>query len=286
METIKYVTNPSELPESLPVDGLLMNGTGDELELGGGSVGDITSFEGTVTGSSLSELADFANRCACVGALLSHDNGTFTIWNGDNTAAGYWDPQATETSSPSTQYGTVIAVCAGKGLWVAKDAVDAENGYLFAPDGTDLYNYFLKTCVTGSGWDNTQHILTNYYVGHESTYEGTIWGWMKGVESENLVLANHLFIPNAEELRKVCFNTMDDVYTGQQDESETSQSFQYSRNIGVLLGLAKGSFWSSSQYCDGYLSAFYVSFYNGNVYGNGKFSGYYSLALLHFDALA
>lgn len=286
METIKYVTNPSELPESLPVDGLLMNGTGDELELGGGSVGDITSFEGTVTGSSLSELADFANRCACVGALLSHNNGTFTIWNGDSTAADYWDPQATTTSEPSTQYGTVIAVCAGKGLWVAKDAVDGENSYTFAPSESDLYTYFLKTCVTGSGWDNTQHILTNYYVGHESTYEGTIWGWMKGVESENSVLANHLFIPNAEELRKVCFNTMDDVYTGQQDESETSQNFQYSRNIGVLLGLTDDYFWSSSQYCNDCNGAYCVNFGNGYVNYPVKGSVCYSLALLHFDALA
>lgn len=286
METIKYVTNPSELPESLPVDGLLMNGTGNELELGGGSVGDITSFEGTVTGSSLAELADFANRCACVGALLSHDNGTFTIWNGDSTAAGYWDPQATETSSPSTQYGTVIAVCAGKGLWVAKDAVDAKNSYTFAPSDTDLYNAFLKSCVTGNGWDNTQHILTNYYNDHVENYEGTIWKWMKGVESNNSILANHLFIPNAEELRKVCFNTMDDVYTGQSDVSEDSQSFGYSRNIGVLLGLTDDSFWSSSQCCNDCYCAYYVDFYSGCVNFSGKDGGYYSLALLHFDALA
>ena len=284
METIKYVTNPSELPESLPVDGLLMNGTGDELELGGGSAGDITSFEGTVTGSSLSELADFANKCACVGALLSYNDGTFTIWNGDNTADDYWDPQATDVSEPSNQYGTIIAVCAGKGIWVVKDAVNVENTYTFAPTDTGLYAYFLAGCVRGTGWDNTQHILNNYYTDNQDEYLGTIWEWMKNIESNNSILENHLFIPNVEELRMIALNTSDRNIT--EDVENGNDYFRYNRNIGVLLGLTDSDFWSSSQYCYGYDFAYYVGFGNGGVGLDGKDGGYYSLALLHFDALA
>ena len=147
-----------------------------------------------------------------------------------------------------------------------------------------MYNYFLVGCVRGNGWENTQHILTNYYNGHENTYTGTIWEWMKGLESSNTILANHLFIPNVEELRKVALNTSDRNVT--VDTEEGSDYFQYSKNIGVLLGLTYDSFWSSSQRCDGHFGSFFVYFLDGVVGYSDKFMAKRCLALLHFDALA
>ena len=60
----------------------------------------------------------YENFCI-IGALLSksEQDDTWTIWNTNPTETGYWDPKSDTITTPSTQYGEVVAVCVGRGLW-------------------------------------------------------------------------------------------------------------------------------------------------------------------------
>lgn len=207
---INLVKNKLEIPSELAPNGILMNGMEIPINLSGGF---ITSFEDTYVGDSLQDLKPIAENCDCVGALISYDSTTqkYTLWNGDKNAEGYWDPHKYSDGSdyePSDEYGTVIAVCAGQGLWpfvgdwkgldseyFNNIIIDGNNqdhvckGYMnWASPNSDIYNtYISKMARNLKGYDNTKHLFDNF--------GSTIKAW------------NHSAITDGEE-----FSTWDDYY--------------------------------------------------------------------------
>lgn len=180
---INLIKNELEMPNELAPNGILMNGMDTSINLSGSS---ITSFQDTYVGDSLQDLKPIAENCNCIGALISYDSTTqkYTLWNGDKNAEEYWDPHKYSDGSnyePSDEYGTVIAVCAGQGLWPFVGGwygLDATNisltinnsqntmkqGYMsWAPNGSTIYNtYISKMAKNLKGWNNTKHLFEHF----------------------------------------------------------------------------------------------------------------------------
>ena len=175
---IQLIKNESEMPRSLVPNAIVMNGLDYELPLG-----YIKEFSGIRVGTTLKELKTFAEHCDCVGALLSYDGERYVIWNGDSSGADYWNPREYNENGlvePSTKYGTVIAVCAGKGLWPVRNwygnkseqislTIDGNSnsmckGYMcWAPNGADLYNTYVSFLARScDGYENTKHLFLHF----------------------------------------------------------------------------------------------------------------------------
>jgi len=106
------------------------------------------------------------------------------LWNGDKNAEDYWDPHKYSDGSdyePSDEYGTVIAVCAGQGLWpfvgswyglnatdisltIDNNQYTMKQGFMsWAPNGSTIYNtYISKMARNLKGWNNTKHLFENF----------------------------------------------------------------------------------------------------------------------------
>ena len=180
---INLVKNKLEMPNELQPNGILMNGMDQSIKFGNMS---IDSFSDTYVGDSLQDLKPIAENCNCIGALISYNQITkkYTLWNGDKNAEGYWDPHKYSDGSayePSNEYGAVIAVCAGQGLWPfvgGWKGLDATNisltinnsqqtmkqGYMcWAPNGSTIYNtYISKMARNLKGWNNTKHLFDHF----------------------------------------------------------------------------------------------------------------------------
>lgn len=78
----------------------------------------------------------YENYCI-IGALLSKQGDTWTIWNTNPTETGYWDPKSDTITTPSTQYGEVVAVCVGRGLWAKIGWSGLTNTYKWAASDSD-----------------------------------------------------------------------------------------------------------------------------------------------------
>lgn len=279
-ELIKLVKSPKELPDIWRNKTIIMNDTGDDME--------IYTNTGTPTtqGSSLSEIAAVAKSCKTIGTLLSYNEttGIYTIWNGEPGEPGYWDPRSTSTYvAPSTENGTVIAACVGEGLWAIVGSLwsDYNVGKAWALADTDLYNYYIPVNVKGNGWDNTNHIFSNY---QSSIQDGTIWYSMKntsipGVKNWNNQVGD-TFLPDKMQLLTICYNTSNDQ-TG-ADHTGNGPYLGYTNNIGRLLGVGQNNSWSSSQYPYYYNIAFYVNFTTGFADYITKSTTFRGVLCLHF----
>ena len=180
MADIKVINDKYELPTIIKKDTILMNSSNTDLNLLE-MYSDIVSFDNIIQGNSLKELKKVAENCNCLGALLSFDKNknVYTIWNGNKSNYDYWDPYGKDNSTPSTKYGNVIAVCAGKGKWIVLNwygmngnkitlNINGNNstmrqGYMcWAHTDEDIYNTFLGELVYGDGYNNTKYIFENY----------------------------------------------------------------------------------------------------------------------------
>ena len=142
-----------------------------------------------------------------------------------------------------------FAKCFGEGLWVYLDWVYFNKYLIWAQENTKLYNDEIPDT---NGYENTQYILNNY----KNNIKGTIW----------------------EEVQNCKYN----VYI--PDKNQLTIIYKVNKKYN-LLDIPSGLYWSSSQYMDPYWyydGAYYVYFYNGNVYGQYKTNRFRSVALLHF----
>ena len=242
---------------------------------GGGETGAgglITSQDApkTYTKDQLSKV--YENYCI-IGALLSKQGNTWTVWNTNPSETGYWNPKSDTITTPSTQYGEVVAVCVGRGLWAKIGWSGLTTNMQWALGTSDeLYTNYHQINIHGNGWESTNHMFT----AHGNYLEYTIWGQLKNGKTADY----DLYLPSKYELLEIHNNACDGSH-----EEYGAPVHTFNKNLGKLLSLSAVNYWSSSSYSDSdwiYEYAFTVYFDNGCLYYIDKTSGYRSVALLHF----
>lgn len=246
-----------------------ISGGGGETDAGG----LITSQDApkTYTKDKLSKV--YENYCI-IGALLSKNGDTWTIWNTNPTETGYWDPKSDTITTPSTQYGEVVAVCVGRGLWAKLGWSGLTTDYKWAASDSDaIYNNFHAINIHGNGWESTEHMFT----AHSDILTGTIWEQLQKEKTPDY----DLYLPSKYELIDIHNNTCDGSHV-EQVQGKSVHTFN--KNLGKLLSLSTAFYWTSSQQAQGstYYNAFCVLFANGGAYIFHKTDEYRSVALLHF----
>ena len=227
----------------------------------------------TYTKDKLSKVYD--NYCI-IGALLSKQGDTWTIWNTNPEETEYWDPKSDTVSTPSTQYGDVVAVCVGRGLWAKIGWSGLTTNYKWvASDSDAIYNKYHAINIHGNGWESTKHMFD----AHSDILTGTIWEQLKNGATSDY----DLYLPSKYELLEIHNNTCDDIHVDEQEQGSSVHTFN--KILGKLLSLYTDSYWSSSQYASPnqvYDCAFSVRFDSGYVGYSFKTEGCRSVALLHF----
>ena len=227
----------------------------------------------TYTKDKLSKV--YENYCI-IGALLSKQGDTWTIWNTNPTETGYWDPKSDTITTPSTQYGEVVAVCVGRGLWAKIGWSGLTTNYKWAASSSDaIYNNYHAINIHGNGWESTNHMFTV----HSDILSRTIWEQLKNGATSDYAL----YLPSKYELLDIHNNTCDGIHVDEQEQGSSPHTFN--KNLGKLLSLSTDDYWSSSQYADSYTNysyAFRVYFNGGYLNSFKKTNGYRSVALLHF----
>ena len=242
--------------------------SGGETDTGG----LITSQDApkTYTKDKLSKV--YENYCI-IGALLSKNGNSWTIWNTNPTETGYWDPKSDTITTPSTQYGEVVAVCVGRGLWAKIGWSGLTTNYKWAASDSDaIYNNYHAINIHGNGWESTNHMFTV----HSDILTGTIWEQLKNGKTADY----YLYLPSKYELLDINNNTCDGSH-----EEQDAPAHTFDKNLGKLLSLSTDSYWSSSSYSDSdwiYEYAFTVYFGNGSLSFIDKTYVCLSVALLHF----
>lgn len=237
--------------------------------------GLITSQSAPITYTK-DQLRGIYEKFCIIGALLSNQDNTWTIWNTNPTETGYWDPKSDTITKPSTQYGEVVAVCVGRGLWAKIGWSGLTTEYRWAALSSDaIYKNYHAINIHGNGWESTNHMFTT----HSDILNETIWEELKKGATSDYAL----YLPSKYELLDIHNNTCDGIHVGEQEQGTSEHTFN--KNLGTLLSLSPFYYWSSSQYADPnsrYDYAFCVGFNYGNVDLSDKNSVYRSVALLHF----
>lgn len=227
----------------------------------------------TYTKDKLSKV--YENYCI-IGALLSKQGDTWTIWNTNPNETGYWNPKSDKTTTPSTKYGEVVAVCVGRGLWAKIGWSGLTTNYKWtASISNAIYNNYHAINIHGNGWESTNHMFT----AHSDILSGTIWEQLKNGATSDYAL----YLPSKYELLDIHNNTCDRIHVDEHEQGTSLHTFN--KNLGKLLSLSTSGYWSSSQYASStsdYSYAFLVDFSDGSVRYNNKTLGYRSVALLHF----
>ena len=248
--------------------------TGEDTVTVLGPSGLITSQSAPITYTKDQLRGIYENFCI-IGALLSKQGDTWTIWNTNPEETGYWDPKSDETTTPSTQYGEVVAVCVGRGLWAKIGWSGLTTPYVWAASSSDaIYKNYHAINIHGNGWESTNHMFTT----HSDILSGTIWEQLKNGKTADY----DLYLPSKYELLEIHNNTCDGTHV-EQENGESPHTFN--KNLGNLLSLSHYYYWSSSQYADSYSyyrNAFSVYFDDGSVTYDNKTNEYRSVALLHF----
>ena len=249
--------------------------TGEDTVTVLGPSGLITSQSAPITYTK-DQLRDIYENFYIIGALLSKQGDTWTIWNTNPTETGYWDPKSDTITTPSTQYGEVVAVCVGRGLWAKIGWSGLTTVYKWAAPGSDaIYNNYHAINIHGNGWESTEHMFT----AHSDILTGTIWEQLKNGATSDYAL----YLPSKYELLEILNNTCDGIHVDEQVQGSSEHTFN--KNLGKLLSLSTDNYWSSSQYAayfPNYHYAFTVFFNIGSAGVNPKTNEYRSVALLHF----
>lgn len=249
--------------------------TGEDTVTVLGPSGLITSQSAPITYTKDQLRGIYENFCI-IGALLSKQGDTWTIWNTNPTETGYWDPKSDTITTLSTQYGEVVAVCVGRGLWAKIGWSGLTNTYKWAASDSDaIYNNYHAINIHGNGWESTEHMFTT----HSDILTGTIWEQLKNGKTADY----DLYLPSKYELLEIHNNTCDGTHVDEQVQGTSAHTFN--KNLGKLLSLSTVNYWSSSQMAsssEDYYNAFNVYFENGYTDFNDKTLVYLSVALLHF----
>ena len=190
----------------------------------------------TYTKDKLSKV--YENFCI-IGALLSKQGDTWTIWNTNPAETGYWNPKSDAITTPSTQYGEVVAVCVGCGLWAKIGWSGLTTDYKWAASDSDaIFNNYHAINIHGNGWKSTNHMFT----AHSDILTGTIWEKLKLKDGKTADYA--LYLPSKYELLEIHNNTCDRIHVDEQEQGASAHTFN--KNLGKLLSLSTNGYWSSS----------------------------------------
>ena len=251
--------------------------TGEDTVTVLGPSGLITSQSAPITYTKDQLRGIYQNFCI-IGALLSKQGDTWTIWNTNPTETGYWDPKSYTITTPSTQYGEVVAVCVGRGLWAKIGWSGLTNTYQWAASSSDaIYNNYHAINIHGNGWESTNHMFT----AHSDILSGTIWEQLKNGATSDYAL----YLQSKYELLDIHNNTCDGIHIEDEEDLQSESPHTFNKNLGKLLSLSTYYYWSSSQYVSSspyYDRAFGVDFTDGGMSGYDKNMEYGSIALLHF----
>ena len=136
-----------------------------------------------------------------------------------------------------------------------------------------MYNNYHAINIHGNGWESTEHMFTV----HSDILTGTIWEQLQKEKTPDY----DLYLPSKYELLEIHNNTCDSTHADEQVQGSSAHTFN--KNLGKLLSLSAGYYWSSSQCVDQkYGYPFVVYFYYGDVDNDIKTDEYRSVALLHF----
>lgn len=180
-----------------------------------------------------SDNTKFMRNVGIIGALLSFDNDTeiFTVWNTNLTE---WEPYSETITTPSQQYGDVIGVCVGKGLWVYTAGNIGWGNHKWANSTSDTLYAMVhtQTILSRSGYENTQHIYNVH--SNDNVFTGTVW---EQIHNSSVIphtkLHDIMFIPSYIELSEVQQN-ISKRYT--EDIQQAFWPYNYSlMNLGYLV---------------------------------------------------
>lgn len=222
----------------------------------------------------------YENYCI-IGALLSKDgDGNWTVWNTNPEETEYWDPKSDEATTPSEQYGEVVAVCLGRGLWAKLDWSGLTTGYKWAASADDaIYNKYHAINIHGNGWESTKHIIDV----HPDILTGTIWEQLKSETTADY----DLYIPSKLELIEIFNNTCDGNHVDEQYHQDSFHTFNNNLCKLLNIGVITKAYWSSSQTTGPqpyYNFAERITFDKSASFGcNPKTCEWCSFALLHFN---
>ena len=249
--------------------------TGEDTVTVLGPSGLITSQSAPITYTKDQLRGIYENFCI-IGALLSKQGDTWTIWNTNPEESGYWDPKLDTITTPSTQYGEVVAVCVGRGLWAKIGWSGLTTNYTWAASRSNaIYKNYHAINIHGNGWESTEHMFT----AHSDILTGTIWKQLKNEKTEDY----DLYLPSKYELLEIFNNTCDGIHVDEQEQGSSAHTFN--KNLGKLLSLSTDNYWSSSQFANPYSNCNYacaVYFEGGDVSSDDKTYEQLSVALLHF----
>ena len=264
--------------------------------------GVVTSFEDPKVFNSIEEMEEL-NSYDVKGALVSYNTSTgkFTVWNGEaDLDARAWDyrtddsAKATEVNHsisgewinkyatgwsedvefPSNEYGKVIAVCVGRGVWVYLNWDPNNVGSKYKWCGnieSDLYKTTQVACLLPkSGVETTASILTKV-----TEEDDSLFYTLKNAGTEDGV-TGHLYVPNIIELMSGKYSL-----AGSSIESKTVMT-DFTNAISHACRITSGDLWSSSQ--DGSASSAYGLYDDGSVGSDNKSGQYACLAFVRFGA--
>lgn len=266
---------------------IIMNGTTQNIKwpFKYKDISQTTSFDGEKTFTNKEDMGELMYY-STIGALLweKNDKSEYVVTNGNNPknnpegASGYdWDPTSTSVSTPTKEGYTLIAVNVGLGKWAYINWTGLTTYLKWATSDSDpLYTTNHAICVHGGGWESTQHILTEAENNSNISLTDTIWEALKSAKETT---GFDLFIPSKYELLGIQTNCCDDNH---KEVVSNNDECTYNKNIGKLLHLAKGGYWSTSQLPIYYGYVYYVDFYDGSMSNEDKIYRYRSVAFLHF----
>lgn len=180
---------------------------------------------------------EFLNNVNIVGALLSYDTekSIYTVWNG---TLMFWDPYSTSTLPLESEYGNVIAVCVGKGLWAAINWSGLSTMYKWSNYNDDIYNMYHAISIHGNGIDSTNHI----YEHHASYIQDTVWQHLLDESTNDYML----YLPSKLEALEVFNHLCDNNHAEDQVKGVSGHTFE--KSIGQLFQIQEDlRYWTSSQ---------------------------------------
>lgn len=254
----------------------------------------ITSFTGTKVFATLAE-AEELNNYNTIGAIISYKEGIgYTVWNGDPENLEFdWKAVAKGKSETGEQksegwswnqfslindYGTVIAICCGRGLWLSTAWTGSRDAKMWAISGSELYNNVCRFAIQNDGRAIARHMYANA----RHIADSPLFSDAKAFDSGIAETVGHWFVPSKKELLEIQNNAC----TSHKSE-KTSVSCDYDNYLCYAANINNADYWSASQYCYINAIAFDVYFKGSYVGINYKFTTYLSFVALHFgDALS
>lgn len=244
------------------------------------SIGIITEQKKPMT-YNRDEIKQIYQYFCIIGAIMSkNDKGMYTIWNTNENEQNYWNPKSDVITDISDQYGDIIGICVGKGLWASPYWSGLKNEYSWAFLNTNLFNTYHAENIYGNGWDGTEHMFTKHTNELSVGKNQTIWQKLLNESTDDY----YLYIPSKFEILRILEDLCDKQHNPEQTGGISAHTF--SKNLGKLFNIQSTKLYStSSQYASTseYVKYIYCAdLSNISFKSTTKNTRLLSIALIHF----